>query len=432
MEITVNPVMRLQGRVRVPGDKSISHRAALLGAIASGRTTIRGFLRAGDCLSTLNCLRALGVVIEEDRDLIAIHGAGPDLRRAPAPLDAGNSGTTMRLLAGILAGQPFTSEITGDESLRSRPMDRVVEPLTQMGARVEALGSGRYPPLRIAGGRLRGIVYRLPVASAQVKSAVLLAGLYGEGPTTVIESVVTRDHTERMLRLFGARLRHEGERISVTASGLTGQDLEVPGDISSAAFLLAAASARPGSEIIVEDVGTNPTRTGVLDVLAKMGAAIEIGVRVERSGEPRATLALRGRRLRGVRIGGDLISRVIDELPVLAVIAAAADGETVISDASELRVKESDRVGTIAAGLRALGADVKERSDGMIIRGGRLRGGRVDARGDHRVAMAFAIAGLLADGPVTVSGAESIAVSFPGFVETLQTVAGGPAVAGSR
>lgn len=432
MDLTVSPVARLQGRVRVPGDKSISHRAAMIGAIASGRTTIRGFLRADDCLSTLDCLRALGVVIEGDRDLVVIGGKGPRLREPSAPLDAGNSGTTMRLLAGILAGQPFTSEIIGDESLRRRPMDRVVEPLVQMGARVEALGDGRCPPLRITGGRLRGIVYRLPVASAQVKSAVLLAGLYGDGTTTVIEPVSTRDHTERMLQLFGARLGREGERISVTPSELTGQQVEVPGDISSAAYLLAAAAARSGSEVTIVDVGINPTRTGVLEVLAKMGAALEVGNRVERSGEPSATVAVGGRQLKGIRIDGDVIPRVIDELPVVAVIAAVAGGETLISDASELRVKESDRIGTVAAGLRALGADVTERPDGMVIRGGRLRGGRVDAAGDHRVAMAFAVAGLLADGPVTVSGAETIAISFPGFVETLRAVAGGPAVAASR
>ncbi|MEX0765621.1 MAG: 3-phosphoshikimate 1-carboxyvinyltransferase [bacterium] len=429
MELTVNPVDRLQGRFRVPGDKSISHRAAMLGAIANGPTTIHGFLRAGDCLSTLQCLRALGVTIEETPDGIVVHGSGPRLRAPAAPLDAGNSGTTMRLLAGILAGQPFVADLTGDASLRSRPMDRIIEPLARMGAQVHALGGERYPPLRIAGGKLRGITYTLPVASAQVKSAVLLAGLYAEGDTTVVEHVVTRDHTERMLEGFGCRIQRIGSRITVTPSTLSSRNVTVPGDISSAAFLLAAAAARQGSSITVDDAGINPTRTGFLDVLASMGAGTEISGRDDRSGEPIGTVTVRGLRLQGTRIGGSAASIVIDEIPVLTVIAAVADGETVITDAAELRVKESDRIKTLSVGLRVLGADVTERPDGMVIRGGRLRGGRVEAGGDHRIAMAFAVAGLLAQGPVTVSGAETIDVSFPGFVETLQAVAGSPAVA---
>jgi len=432
MDLTVNPVSRLQGRVRVPGDKSISHRAAMLGAIAGGPTTIHGFLRAGDCVSTLQCLRALGVTIEDTPDRVVVHGNGPRLRAPGGPLDAGNSGTTMRLLSGILAGQPFVADITGDASLRSRPMDRIIEPLVRMGAQVQALGDGRFPPLRITGGRLRGITYTLPVASAQVKSAVLLAGLYAQGETTVVEPVTTRDHTERMLEGFGCRIRRSGSEITVTPSTLSSRDVMVPGDISSAAFLLAAAAARRGSSITVEDVGINPTRTGFLDVLASMGAATEIGGQADRSGEPTGTVTVRGTTLQGTRITGSVASSVIDEIPVLAVIAAVAEGETAITDAAELRVKESDRIKTLATGLRVLGADVSERPDGMVIRGGRLRGGRVEAGGDHRIAMAFAVAGLLAQGPVAVSGAETIAISFPGFVETLRAVAGSPAVAASR
>lgn len=431
MELTVQPVDRLQGRVRVPGDKSISHRAAMMGAIASGLTTIHGFLHGGDCLSTLQCLRALGVTIEDTPDRVVVHGNGSQLRAPAGPLDAGNSGTTMRLLAGILAGQPFAAEITGDASLRSRPMERIVEPLVRMGAQVKAMGDGRFPPLQISGTRLRGITYTLPVASAQVKSAVLLAGLYAEGETTVIEPVPTRDHTERMVESFGGRIARTGNKVSLTPAPLSGRNVKVPGDLSSAAFLLAAAAARPGSSVTVEDVGINGTRTGFLDVLASMGAATQIGGGEERSGEPAGTVTVRGLKLHGTRISGPTVARVIDEIPVLAIIAAVAEGETVITEAAELRVKESDRIKTIATGLQILGADVAERPDGIVIRGGRLRGGRVHAGGDHRIAMAFAIAGLLAQAPVTVSGADSIAVSFPGFVETLQAIAGSPAVAAS-
>lgn len=383
-------------------------------------------------MSTLRCLRALGVTIDETQDRIVVHGKGPRLHAPAAPLDAGNSGTTIRLLTGILAGQPFVTELTGDASLRSRPMDRIMEPLAKMGAQVHARGDNRFPPLRIAGGTLRGITYTLPVASAQVKSAVLLAGLYAEGDTTVIEPVATRDHTERMLESFGCRIRRNGSRITITPSTLSTRDVTVPGDISSAAFLLAAAAARRGSSIAADGVGINPTRTRFLDVLASMGAGTEIVGRDERSGEPIGSVKVRGLELKGTRISGAVTSGVIDEIPVLAVIAAVAEGETAITDAAELRVKESDRIKTLAAGLRVLGADVTERPDGMVIRGGILQGGRVEAGGDHRIAMAFAVAGLLARGPVTVSGAETIAISFPGFVEALKAVAGSPAVVASR
>ena len=424
MELVISPAGRLRGRVRVPGDKSISHRAALIGALARGDTVIHHFLRADDCLHTVSCLRALGVGIEDEGSRLIVRGMGPRWRAPMTPLDAGNSGTTMRLLAGILAGQPFQTELTGDASLRTRPMDRIVEPLSRMGARIVASGDGRFPPLRITGGSLRGITYTLPVASAQVKSAVLLAGLLAEGPTTVVESTPTRDHTERMLAAFGAPIRRDGDRVSVTAAALRGNEVRVCGDISSAAFLLAAAAAMPGSELTVEHVGLNPTRTGFLDVLRALGAEADVRQTGEDAGEPVGAVTVRGQRLRGVRVGGSLIPRVIDELPVLCVIATAAEGETVISDAAELRVKESDRIAVIARGLRALGGEVEERPDGLTVYGSRLRGGRVGSAGDHRIAMAFAVAGLLAGGPVTVEGAESIKVSFPEFGRVLQEVTG--------
>jgi len=422
MELVISPAGRLRGRVRVPGDKSISHRAALIGALARGDTVIHHFLRADDCLHTVSCLRALGVGIEDEGSRLIVRGMGPRWRAPMTPLDAGNSGTTMRLLAGILAGQPFQTELTGDASLRTRPVDRIVEPLSRMGARIVASGDGRFPPLRITGGSLRGITYTLPVASAQVKSAVLLAGLLAEGPTTVVEPTPTRDHTERMLAAFGAPIRRDGDRVSVTAAALRGHEVRVCGDISSAAFLLAAAAAMPGSELTVEHVGLNPTRTGFLDVLRALGAEADVRQTGEDAGEPVGAVTVRGQRLRGVRIGGSLIPRVIDELPVLCVIATAAEGETVISDAAELRVKESDRIAVIARGLRALGGEVEERPDGLTVYGSRLHGGRVGSAGDHRIAMAFAVAGLLAGGPVTVEGAESIAVSFPEFTRVLRDV----------
>ena len=421
MDVTVRPAAPIRGRVRVPGDKSISHRAAIIGALASGVTRVRGFLRADDCRRTLDCLRVLGVRIEDVGAEIVIHGTAGSLSPPPSILFAGNSGTTMRLLCGVLAGQPFTAEIDGDQSLRRRPMDRVAEPLRQMGASVAAR-DGRYPPLRISGGTLHGIRYELPVASAQVKSAVLLAGLFASGETEVVELVPTRDHTERMLSGFGVPIRREVHRVTLSPAVPRGGPVDVPGDISSAAFLLAAAAASEHSELTVEDVGLNPTRTGVLDVLRTMGASVTTEAVREGPGEPMGTVSVRGGRLRGTTVAGTLIPRVIDELPVLCVLAAVAEGRTVIRDAAELRVKESDRIGVLARGLRALGVAVEERPDGMEITGGRLREGIVEAEGDHRIAMAFAVAGLLADGPVTVRGAESVLISFPGFFETLRAV----------
>jgi 3-phosphoshikimate 1-carboxyvinyltransferase len=421
MDVTIHPAAPIRGRVRVPGDKSISHRAAIIGAIASGETRVRGFLHADDCLHTVECLRAFGVTIEEVGGELVISGSSGRLTAPPRALNAGNSGTTMRLLSGVAAAQPFVTEIDGDASLRRRPMDRVAEPLRRMGATVEAR-DGMHPPLRISGGDLRGITYELPVASAQVKSAILLAGLFADGDTEIVESVPTRDHTERMLAYCGVHVIRGSGRTTLTAGIPQGRLIEVPGDISSAAFLLAGAAALEGSEFTVEDVGVNPTRTGVVDVLRAMGAAVATEFVHERSGEPVGTISTRGRRLRGVTIAGALIPRVIDELPVLCVLAAAAEGRTVIRDAAELRVKESDRIAVLARGLRTLGAAVAELSDGMEIDGGRLRGGVVDADGDHRIAMAFAVAGLLAGEPVTVRGAESVQISFPGFFDLLRAL----------
>jgi len=423
MDVTVRPSAPIRGRARVPGDKSISHRAAIIGALASGVTRLRGFLHADDCRRTLDCLRVLGVRIEDAGAELVIHGTTGCLSPPPSILDAGNSGTTMRLLCGVLAGQPFTAAIDGDASLRQRPMDRVAEPLRQMGAGVEAR-EGKFPPLRINGGDLHGITYQLPVPSAQVKSAILLAGLFARGDTVIIEPVPTRDHTERLLAGCGVPISREGSRVRLTPAVPQGVTVEVPGDISSAAFLLAAAAAIEDSDLVVEDVGLNPTRTGVLDVLRAMGAAVTTETVRGGPGEPVGTISVRGRRLRGTTVAGELVPRVIDELPVLCVVAAAAEGRTVIRDAAELRVKESDRIGVLARGLRVLGASVVEHPDGMEIQGGRLRGGTVDAEGDHRLAMAFAVAGLFAEGPVTVRGAESVQISFPGFFATLGTLRG--------
>lgn len=429
MDVTVHPRDAWQADLTVPGDKSISHRAALLGALAEGDTDIRGYLMGADCLSTLACLRGLGVPVEvPEPGHVVVHGLGLNGLREPEDvLDAGNSGTTLRLLAGVLAGRPFTTIVTGDASLRRRPMARVVEPLRTMGAAITGREGGRLAPLTFHGGTLSARPITLPVASAQVKSALLLAGLRAEGVTTVAEPSRSRDHTERMLRAFGAAVEVEGPRVSVRGGAvrLTGQAVAVPGDISSAAFFLAAAAATPGAEALVRDIGLNPTRTGVIDALRSMGADIQVVRLSEVCGEPVGDLLVRGGPLCGATLEGDLIPRAIDELPVLAVAACLAEGPTIIRDASELRVKESDRIATLAAELRRLGASVEERPDGMVIPGrsslpgGCFTGGRVESHGDHRLAMSLAVAGLLAAAPVTISGAECVEVSFPGFFEQL-------------
>jgi len=423
MRIIIKKAKGLRGRIKVPGDKSVSHRALLLGAIAEGTTRIRNFLPAADCLATLACVRALGVEVERlsETELIVYRRGLHGLTEPSDVLDCAGSGTTMRLLAGILAGQPFYSVLTGNEQLRRRPMGRIAEPLRQMGATVLGRDDGRLPPLTILGGDLRGIEYRLPVASAQVKSAILLAGLYADGPTVIHELGPARDHTERMLAAMGASIEVQSSKFKVQSSKLSSLDIVVPGDISSAAYFIAAACLVPGSEVAVVGVGVNPTRTGFLDALREMGADIVVENQREVSGEPVADIVVRAGDLRGIEVIGDQVPRMIDEFPILAVVASQAQGTTVVGDATELRVKETDRIANMAVELRKLGARVEERPDGFVVEGPtRLVGAQVNSHGDHRLAMSLAIAGLAAEGETAIEGAECIADSFPGFEETLR------------
>lgn len=412
--------------IRVPGDKSISHRAVILAALSNGPCVIRGFLSGEDCLRTVEAIRALGVQIEtpEETTLI-VHGTRGKFTQPAGDIDCGNSGTTMRLLSGLLAAQPFRSRLIGDRSLSRRPMRRVIDPLTLMGAEIVAEGENDCPPLVIQGGKLKPIHYEMPVASAQVKSAILLAALQTRGRTTVTGPAPSRDHTERMLEYFLVK-PHEQE-LTVSLKGpLTpeSRDFVVPGDISSGAFWLAAAAVQPKSHLLLEDVGLNETRTGVLAVLVRMGAHVREVVEEEaEAGEPRGTIEIQGARLHGTVIRGREIPNVIDEIPILAVAGALARGTTVIADAGELRVKETDRIAAVATNLRAMGAMVEEREDGLEIQGGAtLRGARLDSYGDHRVAMAFAIAGLFAEGETVINGVECVQTSYPGFYETLEKV----------
>jgi 3-phosphoshikimate 1-carboxyvinyltransferase len=432
-DVTVEPAVALAGRVALPPDKSVSHRAAILAALAEGESEIVGFPDAADPQSTLSCLRALGVETGEGERSLIVRGVGPRGVRAPAgPLDCGNSGTTMRLLAGVLAGQPFSSVLTGDASLSRRPMDRVAEPLRRMGARVSL--EGDHAPMKIEGGRLRGIEYRLPVASAQVKSCVLLAGLLADGATTVIEPAPTRDHTERMLGLPVLDLGGE-RRITVEGGTRVRPGLwVVPRDFSAAAFFLVAASVVPNATVVLPQVGLNPTRAALLDVLRTMGARIEVADERERAGEPIGDLRVYAPEgLVGVEVGGSLIPNLMDEVPALAVAAACAEGRTVIRDAAELRHKETDRLRATAAFLRSMGAAVEERADGLVIEGGRpLHGATVESEGDHRIAMAAAVAALTASSPTTIRDAGCVAVSFPRFFEELDGLAGGGIVSGDR
>lgn len=446
MNLIIQPAARVQGNIVVPGNKSISHRAAIFGALAAGTTRIENFLRADDTLATLQCLRQMGVLIEErpNGDLL-VHGVGFEGLQAPAqPLDCGNSGTTIRLLLGVLAGRSWPSQLVGDESLSKRPMDRVRLPLEQMGARLTGQGERCTPPLTMRGVvssngassnstsdslALNGITYEMPVASGQVKSAILLAGLQAKGETVVIEPNRTRDHSERMLRAFGVPVQEvfsgDGARVSVRGGArLVAADVQVPGDISSAAYFLAAAALRPGWEITVYNVGTNPTRDGMLDVLRDMGAEVALQNERESGGEPIADVTVRGGDLRGVVIGGALIPRLIDELPVLALLATQAQGETIIRDAGEMRVKESDRIAVISRELRKLGAHIEEKPDGMIVSGPTpLTGATVASPpGDHRIAMTLAVAGLIAQGETTIENAQAITSSFPNFADLLQAV----------
>lgn len=414
------PVTAVRGELAIPGDKSISHRALMLAAIARGRSRVNGFLASEDCLATLRALRALGVSIEEPaQGRVEIDGVGlQGLRASATPLDMGNAGTAMRLFTGLLAGQSFDSTLVGDSSLMKRPMERVATPLRQMGAAIETREG--FPPVRIQGGRrLRAIHYDLPVASAQVKSAVLLAGLYAEGQTSVTEPAVTRDHTERMLQSFGGTTAHEGRTARLDGRQvLRGCALDVPGDLSSAAFFLVAGALAAEGTFILRKVGINPTRTGVLDILRRMGARIGVVNRRSSGAEPIADLEIERSELRGITVPPELVPLAIDEFPALFIAAAAARGETVVTRAAELRVKESDRIAVMAAGLTALGADVEVLPDGMRVRGGELSGGRVESHGDHRIAMAFAVASVRATGAIEIADVANVATSFPGFVAT--------------
>ena len=420
LDFQVQPGGSMRGTVRVPGDKSISHRAVMLGALADGKTIVSGLLEGEDVLCTVAAFRQMGVAIRgPSAGRVEIDGVGLHGLTAPAqPLDMGNSGTAMRLMAGILAAQRFDSELIGDASLTRRPMKRVIEPLTAMGANLASADGGR-PPLRISGGKnLHGIDYRLPVPSAQVKSSILLAGLYAAGETAVTEPAPTRDHTECMLRAFGYEVAVAGATARLRGGGrLRATTLDVPADISSAAFFLVGASIAPESDLLLPDVGINPTRIGVLNILRLMGADIEMVNARTVGAEPVGDLRVRYRRLRGIPIPPDQVPLAIDELPAILIAAACAEGETVLAGAEELRVKESDRIAAMAAGLRAVGIEVRETPGGMIVRGGGIRGGVVDSQGDHRIAMAFAMAGPVASKPIAIHDCKNVDTSFPGFAK---------------
>lgn len=417
----VAPASRVSGIVRVPGDKSISHRTLMLGGIAEGRTEVTGFLDSADCLATMEAFRAMGVVVERrGRTGLTVHGRGLHGLQAPAAvLDMGNAGTAIRLTMGLLSGQRFESVLTGDASLQSRPMERVAKPLRLMGADI-ATTEGKPPVTVRPAVSLKGIDYILPVASAQVKSAILLAGLYAEGITTVTEPAPTRDHTERMLRSFGVAIETSGSRVRLAGrQKLSGARIDVPGDISSAAFFLVAGCLAGVEEFVVENVGVNPTRTGVIDILRLMGADLHVHARPSQGAEPVADIEVRRSQLKGIRVPESLVPLAIDELPVLFIAAAAASGETVFSGAAELRVKESDRLAVMAEGLSRIGVRNELAPDGIRIQGGpRFRGGTINSHGDHRIAMSFTIASLHSDAVIHVQDVENVGTSFPGFLET--------------
>ena len=420
----------LQGSIRLPGDKSISHRSIMLGSLAEGVTTVSGFLNGEDCLATLNAFRSMGVdIVENDDTHLTIKGVGLQGLKAPkADLDMGNSGTSMRLMTGLMSGQKFDVSLVGDASLSTRPMRRVTTPLTSMGADISSEDDGT-PPLKIKGGAtLKGIHYDMPVASAQVKSSVLLAGLYANGETSVTEPAPTRDHTERMLRGFGYKVQTDGNKMSLQGGGtLTATEINVPADISSAAFFLVGASIAEGSDLTLEHVGVNPTRTGVIDILNLMGADITLLNEREEGGEPVADIRVRSASLKGINIPEALVPLAIDEFPALFVAATFAEGTMVLTGAEELRVKESDRIQVMADGLQACGIDAKPTSDGIVIQGkgakaGVMSGGEINSHGDHRIAMSFVMAGLLADATITINDCANVNTSFPNFVEMATSV----------
>lgn len=415
----VLPGGQLHGQIKVPGDKSISHRAIMLGALAEGETIIQGFLHGEDTLATLRAFQQMGVSIENSDSLIRIHGVGlHGLKPSPEPLDLGNSGTSVRLMTGLLAGQDFNSTLIGDTSLMQRPMRRVIDPLITMGASITSTDKGTLPVTIKGGQALHGIDYTLPVASAQLKSCLLLAGMYARGQTTIIEPEPTRDHTERMLSAFMNPLQREGNRISIYhTERLVGTEIHVPSDFSSAAFFIAAASIVPGSDLVLREVGVNPTRHAMLAIMQAMGADITLKNERMQSGEPVADLHIKSATLSGIDIPEELVPVAIDEFPAILVAAAVANGTTRLTGAAELRVKESDRIQAMLDGLLALGIDATASDDGMVVNGGQLRGGIVESHGDHRIAMAFAVAGMVAGGPVHIRDCANVATSFPGFVE---------------
>jgi 3-phosphoshikimate 1-carboxyvinyltransferase len=424
--IKLQPTLKgLSGMIEIPGDKSISHRSVMFGSIAHGVTKVTNFLPGDDCLSTISCFRKLGVVIEESENVICIYGNGFDgLKEPDEILDVGNSGTTIRLLLGILAGRPFFSSLIGDHSIGKRPMTRVTEPLKTMGALIDGRKNGAYTPLSVRGGNISPIHYKLPVASAQVKSALILAGLQADGVSTIIEPTESRDHTERMIRKFGGNIQKDNHVITVEGGQkLTASDIHVPGDISSAAFFLVAGAIVPESEIVLKNVGLNPTRTGIIEVLNNMGATLEISQPEVDSFEPMGDLTIKTSNLQGTVIEGELIPRLIDEIPIIALLATQAAGKTIIKDAAELKVKETNRIDTVVNELSMLGAEIEATEDGMIIYGGsKLTGGRVSSHGDHRIGMMLAIASLLCEGEVELENPEAISVSYPNFFSHLSSL----------
>jgi 3-phosphoshikimate 1-carboxyvinyltransferase len=427
--LTITPAGPLKGTIAVPGDKSITHRAIILSALAEGDSAISAYCRGEDCLNTMRAFQAMGIQIEERPEQLRVRGKGFWGLTEPAqPLDCGNSGTGIRLLAGVLAGQDFFTILTGDDSIRRRPMGRVVKPLREMGAAIAGRKGGELAPLAITGSRLHGLAYTSPVASAQVKSSLLLAGLYAEGVTRVSEPRRSRDHTERLFRYFGVPVQEDGSTVSIQGRpsvGWAGKPVVVPGDLSAAAFFIVGASLVPGSDVTITSVGVNPTRTGVLEILAEMGANIQILNRRDEAGEPVADLRVRAASLHGIRIGAERIPQTIDEFPILCVAAVLAEGETTITGAGELRVKESDRIATMTTELKKMGASIEETKDGLTIQGlgamktKRLRGAACTSYGDHRVAMSMAIAGLTAEGETKIHDTDCIETSFPGFESKL-------------
>ena len=413
---------RLSGEVTIPGDKSISHRAVMFGALADGTTEVTNFLKGADCLSTISCFQKLGIEIENTPEHILIHGKGLHGLQAPTSvLDAGNSGTTTRLISGILAAQPFTCTLTGDSSIQTRPMKRIMEPLSMMGAAIESVRHNDCAPLSISGRELKGIHYHSKVASAQVKSCILLAGLYASGETSVTEPTVSRNHSEIMLRYFGADVLTEGTTATIFPEPvLHGQRICVPGDISSAAYFIAAGLLVPNSEILIRNVGINPTRDGILRVARAMGGDITL-LNIREEGEPTADLLVRSSSLHGTVVEGDLIPTLIDEIPVINIMAACAEGQTIIKDAAELKVKESNRIDVMVEQLKSMGCDITATDDGMIINGGRpLHGAVIDSHLDHRIAMSFAVASLIADGTTEILGSDCVNISYPTFYQDLQ------------